>query len=125
MLNGFKEKFIDLRLPQRGNIRITLSQLQYTSALVETNIVVPIGFKTDLGSIPNWLQWLFPKDGRAVLAYILHDWLFKDGRYGRKLSNKIAIEAMGTLGAKWWRRKGVAIGLKIGSWYAWNKHRKG
>ena len=125
MASEFKEDFIDLRLPQRGVVRITLSELNYHSDVVEANIIVPIGFETDLGSIPNFLHWLFPKDGRAVLAYILHDYLYKTGMFSKSLSDEILEEAMEVLEAKWWRRKGVSIGLKLGGWIAYNKHRRG
>ena len=120
----FEQDFIDLRLPKSGNIRTTMSVLTYHSDIVEDIIVVPIGTKTDLGSIPSWLQWLFPKDGLAVLGYVLHDHLYATGIYSRDISDRILKEAMQVLGVKSWRANGVRAGLKVGGWYAWNKHRK-
>jgi len=124
MKSYFEEDYVDLRLPQRGKIRTTLSELHYYSELLDEVIVVPIGFETDLGSIPTWLQWLFPKDGRAVLGYVLHDYLYKEGKLSRGICDDILDEAMEVLGTRWWRRKGVHRGLDIGGWYSWNQHRK-
>lgn len=37
---------------------------------------VPMGFETDLGSIPAALRWLFnPADPQCVRSYVLHDWV--------------------------------------------------
>jgi len=116
----FNEDHIDLRLPQRGKIRTTLSELHFYSDIVSESIVVPIGFKTDLGSIPTWLQWLFPKDGKA-----LHDYLFKIGfSNNRAICDDILKESMKVLGVKSWRIHGVRIGLKVGGSFAWNRHRE-
>jgi len=121
----FNEDHIDLRLPQRGKIRTTLSELQYHSDIVDSDIIVPIGFKTDLGSIPTWLQWLFPKDGKAVLGYVLHDYMYKIGfDNNRAICDDILKESMKVLGVKSWRIHGVRIGLKIGGSFAWNRHRE-
>lgn len=123
-MSRFKHKYVVLQLPQSGNIRTTLSSLGYYSDLVSQEIVVPAGLQTDLGSIPAVLQWLFPKDGKAVFGYILHDYLYKVGTFSRDISDDILEEAMKVLGVSWWRRKGVRAGLKVGGWVAWNKHRK-
>ena len=124
-MSGFVENFVDLRLPKEGKIRTTQSELHYYSNIAKDYIIVPIGFETDLGSIPSWLQWLFPKDGLAVLAYILHDYLYKIGfKSNRDLCDDILKEAMGVLKVKGWRKYCVRAGLKLGGWIAWNKHRE-
>ena len=120
----FKQDSIDLRLPKRGKIRTTLTELTFYSDIVKDTITVPIGTETDLGSIPSILQWLFPKDGKAVLGYVLHDYLYKVGLYSRSKSDDILQEAMKTLDVSWWRLRGVRGGLAVGGWVAWNAHRK-
>lgn len=125
MKSFFKEDHVDLRLPKEGKIRTTLSELIYYSAELNQTIIVSKGLETDLGSIPFWLQWIFPKDGLAVLAYILHDYLYKIGFKGdRNVCDDLIVEAMEALGVKRWRRVAVRHGLKVGGWYSWNKHRK-
>lgn len=43
-------------------------------------IVIPPGFRTDLGSIPWQLQWLIRSDDPAMIAAsIPHDWLYRTG----------------------------------------------
>lgn len=40
------------------------------------SFTVPVGFDTDLGSIPRWARWLFsPSDPACAKSYVLHDYL--------------------------------------------------
>ncbi len=125
MKAGFKEREIRLSVPITGDIRTTETELTYFCELQESLILVPIGLKTDLGSIPQALQNIFPKDGKAMFGYVLHDYLYQVGIYSRGESDDILEEAMECLGVCWWRRKAVRFGLRIGGWVAWNEHRKG
>ena len=120
----FEHDFVDLRLPKDGEIRTLISQLTFKSDIVDNFITAPIGMLTDLGSVPTILQNVYPKDGKAVLAYIIHDYLYQSGTYTRDESDKVLKEAMGVLGVSFWRRWSVYYGLKAGGWVAWNEHRK-
>ncbi len=125
MKTGFKEEEVLLSVPVTGDIRTTKSELTYYSELIGALILVPVDVKTDLGSIPKVFQLVFPKDGLATFAYILHDYLYQIGIYTRKQCDAILEEAMQTLGVTLWRRKSVKAGLKVGGWRAWNNYRKG
>jgi len=125
MLEGyFLEKQVELSVPISGDIRTLLSTVSYFSPSYEEIFQAPIGLNTDLGSIPPWLQGIFPKDGKAMFAYILHDHLYKSGILTRKEADDLLEEAMKVLGVSWWRRRAVREGLRVGGWVAWNKHRK-
>ena len=121
----FKEEYITLEVPKSGDIRKTLSPLTYYSEMLDKTIKVPLYMLTDLGSIPQVLQGIFPKDGKAMFAYILHDCLYQSGILTRKQSDDVLEEAMNTLGVTWWRRKSVREGLRVGGFIAWNNYRKG
>lgn len=122
---GFVEDSINLKVPREGVIRVTLSELTYFSKVSNTWIIVPVGLETDLGSIPTVLQPIFPKDGRATLAYILHDYLYKIGyKNDRNLCDDILKEAMISLGVGWFKVNSVRVGLKVGGSFAWDNHRE-
>ena len=123
-MHGFKESHVVLEVPQSGDIRKLLRGLTYTSKEFTVSIYVPEGFKTDLGSIPQLLQGIFPKDGKAMFAYILHDYLYYTGMYSQSDCDDMLDEAMETLGVSYWRRKAVRTGLALGGWVAYNNHRK-
>ena len=121
---GFRESEVLLSVPTSGDIRTLQSELTYFTKIVKPQLIlVPKGIKTDLGSIPRALQGIFPKDGKAMFAYILHDYLYQTGMFSRLESDSILEEAMGTLGVSYWRRKAVKFGLRLGGWVAWNEHR--
>ena len=120
----FNESYIDLRVQIGSDIRTLLSYISYDSRLVKGTLVVPEGFSTDLGSIPQVLQSIFPKDGQAMFAYILHDYLYLDGLYSQSVCDDILEEAMKTLGVTWWRCKAIRNGLRVGGFVAYNKHRR-
>ncbi|HIP21196.1 MAG TPA: DUF1353 domain-containing protein [Sulfurimonas sp.] len=121
---GFREAEILLSVPMSGDIRTLQSELTYfTQVVQEQLLLVPKGIKTDLGSIPLFLQNIFPKDGKAMFAYILHDYLYQVGIFERLESDEILDEAMASLGVVWWRRKAVKLCLRVCGWDAWNKHR--
>ena len=121
----FKEEYITLEVPKSGDIRKTISPLTYYSEMLNATVKVPLYMLTDLGSIPQVLQGIFPKDGKAMFAYILHDCLYQSGILSRSQSDDVLEEAMNTLGVTWWRRKSVRAGLRVGGFIAWNKYRKG
>lgn len=122
---GFREREILLSVGITGDIRTTRSVLTYYTEVVKPQmILVPVGFDTDLGSIPRVFQGLIPKDGLAIFAYILHDYLYKTGLFTRSQCDLILEEAMKCLGVNWVHRKAVLNGLRVGGWVAWNKHRK-
>jgi len=123
MGSKFKNTELVVSIPLTGDIRTLASELVYYSELLGTTVVVPIGFPTDLGSIPKVLQGIFPKDGKATYGYVVHDYLYKYGMVSRDLSDDVLEEAMEVLGVSAWRRKCVRFGLKVGGWKAWNEHR--
>lgn len=125
MKAGFRTKEVLLSVPQSGDIRTLKSELVYlTEKPRKQMLLVPSEIKTDLGSIPQALQGIFPKDGKAMFAYILHDYLYQVGMFSRGETDAILEEAMKSLGVSLWRRKSVRIGLALGGWKAWNEWRK-
>jgi len=121
---GFKEDCLVTSVGKDGLVRTTLSFLTYYSEVVKPQLIlVPILTKTDFGSIPKFLQNIFSKDGSALYAYVLHDYLYQTGMFTRAECDLILEEAMWSLGVSWWRRKSVKFGLRVGGWKAWNEHR--
>lgn len=54
-----------------------------------TTIIIPIGFKTDLSSVPKFLWGIMPPFGDFLLAALVHDYLYIiDQTRGRKFADK-------------------------------------
>lgn len=64
----------------------------YRSLIIELSngeiITIPAGFKTDLASVPKWLWGFFPPFGEALMAYIIHDYLYVHKPYNRRFADK-------------------------------------
>jgi len=60
---------------------ILTSEMKYRWKRRGVVLTVPAGFKSDLATIPAFLQWVIPPDGSLwALAAILHDWAMKQTR---------------------------------------------
>ncbi len=85
----------------------------------EIELRVPVGTKTDLTTIPWYLQWLIPKMGPHNMAVVFHDWLCRNRLYSRFLGDALFREAMsGRCGKFWpriplWRRVMMYYGVRI------------
>jgi hypothetical protein len=66
----------------------------------KTFIAVPIGFVTDLASIPWGFRWILPPDGPYAKAAVIHDFMYENaGHVGwsRGYCDLIFLDGMRTL----------------------------
>lgn len=87
-------------------------------------IDVPVGFTTDLASVPRLCWNLFPPDGSYTQAAVLHDFLYlcrgfepshiPSGPYSRAKVDAIFLEAMGVLGVGWLQRHVMYRAVRVG-----------
>lgn len=71
---------LDLRNAGNGRHFILIAPLQYLDDRpdgIPIHITVPMGFVTDLASIPRGLWNLFPPHGRYDYAAVVHDYLYR------------------------------------------------
>ncbi len=74
----------------------TLEPIEYYSELTDTIYTIPVGFITDLASVPRIFQWLLPPDGEYKYESILHDYFFRTPEVDVTFdqANDIFLEAM-------------------------------
>jgi len=70
------------------------------------DFTVPIGFRTDLSSIPRWARSIIPQVGRQNRASIPHDWACAGNVPGmsRTQANLMFLDIMRLDGVGRWRR---------------------
>jgi len=80
-------------------------------------IIAPEAMRTDFASIPRfvWSLWppYSPHYGKAA---VIHDWLYQtegDGRFTRRQSNLIFLEAMKSLGAGYFKRSTIFNAVEL------------
>jgi hypothetical protein len=69
-----------------------LSPLVYDTD--EITVTVPVGFETDFASIPEWIFFLNPKNGKWRKASVVHDYLLKTGKISVIRADNIFFKAM-------------------------------
>lgn len=87
--------------------------LRFSSDVMKSTVVVPKGFRTDLGSVPRLplAYWLF--GNVADEAAVVHDFAYGSGMVTREMADKIFLEAMKSCGTPAWRRWPMFIGVRL------------
>lgn len=67
-------------------------------------IDVPVGYITDLASVPRALWSIFPPHGRYAKAAIVHDFLYANAIGDKAFADDVFLEAMTVLDVPRWRR---------------------
>ena len=88
--------------------------LRYRSTLLGYTLVVPAGYRTDMGSIPWFFTRLFPKVGQHNLACVVHDYMIThmSNDYDSKFAAKVFREALIVLGVPAWRRNSMYYAVR-------------
>lgn len=87
-------------------------------------VVVPVGFKTDLASIPRILRNIPNLDinGLSRSPAVLHDWLYRTHETGsRAKADRLFREALRSRGVGKWSAWVFWAGVRIGGRGPWNK----
>lgn len=122
-MTGFLSE-LDLR-SVRGHPRKwqLLSPLIYQAASGE-RITVPVGFLTDLASIPQILQGIVPVNDAHRDAAVLHDYLFVVQDRPRADVDALFLEAMRSLGVRCTQRGVMWAAVRLGGLLPWRKNTK-
>lgn len=93
------------------------------TSIKEGILNVVVGFTSDFASVPRVPVIYFAFGDRAHHESVLHDALYKTGTVSRKMADAVFLEAMKARGKKWWIRTGMWLGVRLGGYGAWKRHR--
>jgi hypothetical protein len=88
------------------------------------NITVPVGFTTDLASVPKIIRNIFDVDGRSRAPAVLHDWLYAVQRTTKTDADEFLRLALIATGEKPWVARTYWLGVHLGGASAWAGHTK-
>ena len=97
--------------------------LSYVSSGGE-RIDVPVGFITDLASVPRPLWVFWPPEGLYSEPAVIHDAMYTQQKLTRVRADAILLEAMKDWGVPWYDRWPIYAGVRAGGWVAWAEHAK-
>ena len=76
-------------------------------------ITVPFGFITDFASVPRIFWSVLPPDGEYTQAAVLHDYMYNEKLYERKICDDIFLEAMTVLKVPGWKRRIIYYAVRM------------
>lgn len=114
-------KFSELDLKDNLDGTFTLLQrLSFASSILGL-IDVPVGFHTDLASIPQIFQNIIPKVGRYDAAAVVHDYLYRSARCTKAQADAVLLEGMSNLGVSWLTGHLIYWAVRLGGGLAWKE----
>lgn len=87
-------------------------------------IVVPEGFVTDLASIPQALQSVYPKWGVYGRATIVHDYLYSTQPCTREEADSVFLDAMLADGVDHATRMAMHAGVRAAGQFYWDQNNR-
>jgi hypothetical protein len=87
----------------------------YRSQKFDRLVRVPVGFKTDLASVPQALWHIFPPCGPYLEAAVVHDYLYSLGgdSKDRERADAIFLEAMEEIGVSPMSRRLIWAAVRV------------
>jgi hypothetical protein len=127
MSPGFRSDFDSRYVGQRDGRPVfrLLAPLIFDSAVAGRQITVPIGFETDLASVPRWVGTYLLAGGKAVRAAVVHDYLYERDRVTRQEADAVFLEAMDIEQdpEEAWRRWAMWAAVRAFGWAPFNRYR--
>ena len=111
LVNGWDES---------GERLVLVKALTYETQ--KLSVTVPVGFVTDMASVPRLLWWLFPPFGRYLTAAVVHDYLYQHGStqgYTRAQADWLFLQIMVEDGVALWRAWMMYRAVRWFGWRAW------
>jgi hypothetical protein len=88
-------------------------------------ITVPIGFVTDLATVPRIFWSIIPRAGVYGYAAVIHDYLYRTATVNKKEADLIFLKIMTEHGVKRWKRLMMYWAVKFFGFIDWNRNRQG
>lgn len=87
-------------------------------------IRVPAGFITDFASVPGILTWAVRRWGKHGFAAIIHNWLYWEQPYSRKMCDLIFLSGMLNANVKCGRAYLIYYCVRSFGWFWWKDNYK-
>jgi len=85
---------------------------------------IPMGFVTDLASIPQVFWQVLPRDGEYAYAAILHDYLYWTHICDRPTADEVLRSTMVDFGVQSWKVSAIYDGVRLGGGGPWDENRR-
>src|SRR5580765_3427893 len=107
-----------------GRNWIVREPLTYKVGISQDSITVPVGFVTDLASIPPALQSFIQQNGPYLLPAVVHDYLYWKQTCTRAQSDQILLLAMTEHDVPETQRTAIYQAVHFAGIFAWDANAK-
>ena len=98
--------------------------LKYTTQDGKHEIIVPMGFLTDLASIPRYLWWWQAPHEKTMAPAMLHDYLYWEQPYTKDEADAVMYQAMLDVGMSHGQANKIYLGVRMPeAQKAWDENR--
>ena len=119
-MSGFLSKCVlEMADDQDDGKWLLASDLVYLSDVAKRTITVPVGFQTDLASVPRLPVVFLLAGDCAREAAVVHDYLYSTHLLDRATSDAVLREASACTGVPAWRRWLMWAGVRVGGASHW------
>ena len=105
-----------------GRNWIVRERLTYRIGISQDSITVPVGFVTDLASIPPALQSFIQQNGPSLLPAVVHDYLYWKQTCTRDQSDQILLLAMIEHAVPEAQRFAIYQAVHFAGMFAWDEN---
>lgn len=105
-----------------GRNWIVREQLTYRIGISQDSLIVPVGFVTDLASIPPALQSFIQQNGPYLLPAVVHDYLYWKQTCTRDQSDQILLLAMIEHAVPEAQRFAIYQAVHFAGMFAWDEN---
>lgn len=106
---------------------VVLDEYIFWSARIQSPIIIPRWFITDLMSIPEIFRWFMDKDDQMSLASLPHDFGYSTSRsthLERSDWDLILLDFCKQQRMSWLKRNIAYAAVRLGGWYGWSNKKK-
>lgn len=105
-----------------GRNWIVRERLTYRIGISQDSLTVPVGFVTDLASIPPALQSFIQQNGPSLLPAVVHDYLYWKQTCTREQSDQILLLAMIEHAVPEAQRFAIYQAVHFAGMFAWDEN---
>ena len=85
---------------------------------------IPMGFKTDLASIPKFFHRFFPVIDKHIQPAIVHDYFYENAdkdsyKITKAEADQMFLDGMEHVGVPYWRRYAMYYAVRLGGTGIW------
>jgi hypothetical protein len=87
-------------------------------------VVIPHGYRCDLGSVPWLFEWIVQSTGKGNLAFLVHDYLYDDDTpdiMSREHADRCMYDLLIYSGMAKWRATVAWRGVRRGGWISFKR----